>query len=450
MSIAASPEILSSPRPAPTPLARFSFTPQNDPATDLAFRLLVLFTFFLFSRILDFTFSGLRLPLILAAAILILAALNGTLFRAVQYPPSQYLLAFTAWFILVIPFSIWKGGSITVLNDQWSRSIMIFFMIASLATSVPRIRLLIFTLVTAILTATGTALALNSLDQEGRLRLPFGELGNSNAFGIQVVIGIILCTFIVGHPSLSRGKRILGFLCLPPFLWAVARTGSRTAMVMLAVALLIMFFRLSAPKKLGLVVGSLVLGALFITVLPDHLVRRYSTMFKSSDPVESSGDSSEAAAVASTDSRIESLRKSLIITMRNPFFGVGPGNFMVAEGEMAREEGRRPTWLQTHNGYTQVSSEMGIPALLLYLAAMFTSFRLLRQIVHLPGTTAEVAELRHLARFLRIALLAMSIATFFGVSLYQFYIPVLLALLVGTYQAATRLRLSRASPSAGA
>ena len=77
------------------------------------------------------------------------------------------------------------------------------------------------------------------------------------------------------------------------------------------------------------------------------------------------------SAASSTQSRKQLLRHSLIFTMKHPLFGVGPGMFEVADDAYMKSMGlRKGTWLGTHNSYTQVSSEVGIPAFLFFVSAV--------------------------------------------------------------------------------
>ena len=77
------------------------------------------------------------------------------------------------------------------------------------------------------------------------------------------------------------------------------------------------------------------------------------------------------SATSSTASRKQLLRHSLIFTKQHPLLGVGPGMFEVADNDYAKSIGlAKGSWLGTHNGYTQVSSELGIPALLFFAAAV--------------------------------------------------------------------------------
>src|SRR5260221_7103736 len=86
-------------------------------------------------------------------------------------------------------------------------------------------------------------------------------------------------------------------------------------------------------------------------------------------------DSDDLEAVQSTAERNHLLKASIRFTMEHPIFGVGPGEFSDYEAAVAKTEGKRGTWLVTHNAFTQVSSEVGVPALLFFLAAIVMSFR---------------------------------------------------------------------------
>jgi len=52
---------------------------------------------------------------------------------------------------------------------------------------------------------------------------------------------------------------------------------------------------------------------------------------------------------------------------------------MTFQADQAKAEGQRGMWHETHNAYTQVSSECGVPALICYLAALISSFTIFRK-----------------------------------------------------------------------
>jgi len=61
----------------------------------------------------------------------------------------------------------------------------------------------------------------------------------------------------------------------------------------------------------------------------------------------------------------------LKLTATHPIFGVGPGQF----------ESVTQTWFLTHNTYTQLSSEVGIPGIILFLLILRRVFRNLKDVL---------------------------------------------------------------------
>ena len=68
-----------------------------------------------------------------------------------------------------------------------------------------------------------------------------------------------------------------------------------------------------------------------------------------------------AGATVGSQSKTTPFSRSIELTIKNPIVGVGPGMFAVAEAEDAQEQNIEEVWHETHNAYTQVSSEIGIP-----------------------------------------------------------------------------------------
>jgi O-antigen ligase len=108
------------------------------------------------------------------------------------------------------------------------------------------------------------------------------------------------------------------------------------------------------------------LGAAAFCVLALVIIgpQSYGDRIKSivSNDVQVYGDAKEA--------RKELLLKSLEITGTHPLFGIGPGQFSSYSG----------LWRVTHNTYTELSSECGIPALILFLLVMRECFKNLARI----------------------------------------------------------------------
>jgi putative inorganic carbon (hco3(-)) transporter len=112
----------------------------------------------------------------------------------------------------------------------------------------------------------------------------------------------------------------------------------------------------------------------------------------------------------SAEARKELLIKSLAVTATHPLFGVGPGNF----------QSYTRSWLVTHNTYTQLSSECGIPALILFLLLLRRAFLNLRYLRKLP-LIPENEELRHYANALTASLAGYLLGAFFSSSAYELF-----------------------------
>ena len=124
--------------------------------------------------------------------------------------------------------------------------------------------------------------------------------------------------------------------------------------------------------------------------------------------------------------------------MSHPLFGVGPDQFAAAVSQDAAAHGQQVPWLGTHNTYTQVSSECGIPALIFYVAViglcLRSNLRLYRQTRDSPADR----ELAGLSRCLLAGTLVFAISAFF---FHMAYSPYLRPWLVS--------RLRSSSPQAG-
>ncbi len=121
-------------------------------------------------------------------------------------------------------------------------------------------------------------------------------------------------------------------------------------------------------------------------------------------------DSNEdvAASYSSSEQRQQLFWQSIKVTAQHPLFGVGPGNFQVISG----------IWHETHNSYTQMSSEGGIPALIFYLVILWYGFKNIRRTKQL---STRKKEFKLLAGALNASLAGFVVGSFFASDAYQFF-----------------------------
>ena len=106
-------------------------------------------------------------------------------------------------------------------------------------------------------------------------------------------------------------------------------------------------------------------------------------------------------------------------------------------------------WQQTHNTYTQVSSETGVPGLLIYLGLIFSIFRGTRIQPWVKPSDPDIRVLRNVSFTLRLSLIAFCGGALFGSLAYGMHLPLLagLAETLRRVMAAKRYKLPAPAPA---
>ena len=403
-------------------------------APSLAFYLAFVFVFVVYARfpeIMDMvTGSALHSVRVLMVFALLAVFLFGGAIRAALSKVGVCLLAFTVWLCICTPFSIWRGGSVRALRDFWALSLFSFVIIAASVQGLEQCRKIMYSFAAATLFIQAFTFIAGRV-QAGRLSLLGGTLGNANYLAMMLLMGVPFCLFVVRtRPGMSLFKLacILMILVVPV---TVATTGSRGALVTLAVMFLLYFIPLPVSQKLVVGVVSLILAVVAITWSTRSALDRYRTFFD--NPDQTALSDSERSAIDSTGLRKELLLSSLQLTMRHPLFGVGPGMFEAANANYTEETTGKPSWNawhETHNTFTQLSCEDGLPGLLLYLLAMVLCFRIVFKAGRLARQNPELAVVGHMAFALRLALVAFIGTALFSSNAYAYYFPMLAAVCV--------------------
>jgi O-antigen ligase len=227
-----------------------------------------------------------------------------------------------------------------------------------------------------------------------------GLFGNSNDLALHLVTMVPLAIgFAFAAKGLGRRLLYLGFGAL--FVAAVVVTFSRGGFIGLFIATLVLVRKIGRQNKL-LSTGALVIAMLaLMSFAPASYSDRLSTIL-----------SSASDATGSSSQRTEILKRSIWVTLRYPLFGVGVGNFHY---KSVHE-------LVTHNAYTQVSSEMGIPALVVYVMFMLYPMRRLREIEMETQHRPDKRKLHYWSIGIQASIVAYMVSSFFGAVAYQWYV----------------------------
>lgn len=119
----------------------------------------------------------------------------------------------------------------------------------------------------------------------------------------------------------------------------------------------------------------------------------------------------------SAEARTGELKRSIYVTLRNPLVGVGMDNFVIFSN----------TAHATHNAYTQVSSEMGIPAAVVYVLFLIAALKRMKLVPHPRAMASEDKSLGYLAIGVQAGLVGYVVSSFFASVAYLWYVYYLAA-----------------------
>jgi O-antigen ligase len=385
----------------------------------LGFFILVLYLFLIYSRIFDVKFSSLHIPGISYRVILVTVVLSQSFVSALKTNIGKAMLGFTVWFVLAIPSSLWKGGSVDLLVDSWLPCFVIFLATAGLTGNFAQCRRAVSAITWAFFVLMLIAILWGSTEETGRLYLPNGKFANPNEMGQALLLGLPLWGLVLLNAKTAVTRAFAAGVMLA-ILFTAGKTGSRGALIGFGVLLLCVFWRSSAGGRLKLVVGGTVLLMVIAGTMPKRLLSRYSTVFFEETGALSYGDDQlDAGAISSTTARMKLLRASIKYTFQHPLFGVGPGMFVVAEDADAKAAGfRHGAWQGTHNSYTQVSSELGIPGCIFYVLVIFLSLKTTARIYRQTRGDPRVQNIANTALCLNYVLIVYAVTVLFDYIAY--------------------------------
>jgi O-antigen ligase len=408
----------------PFPLAPHTASPiavpvdEASPFQRLGFNVLLVFIFLAFSRIFDVKFGNLHITGIAYRIVFAMALLSGGFQIALRSNIGKALLGFTVCFGLSVPFSVWRTGSKDIFLNSWlTFSFVAFLAVAGLVSNYKQWFKLFKTLTYALLAFTIIANVFGVSDN-GRL------FGNPNEMAQALLLGLPLWGAMMVISKTLPGKVFaVGVMVL--ILATTFRTGSRGAMIGFVVTLLVVFLRASVMGKLKIIIAGVLFLGMVLTTMPGNLIARYKTVADEEADDGEMDPSMRASAVSSTQSRKQLLRHSLIFTMQHPFLGVGPGMFEVADDAYSKTIGfRKGSWLGTHNSYTQVSSELGIPAFLFFVATVAMALKGTYRLYQRTRGDPRLEDMGNAALALHYCLVIYAVTILFDHIAYTVMLPV--------------------------
>ena len=343
-----------------------------------------------------------NLPLAKMAGILALIAFLLSLGEIRQRFPTEvvFLLLLTLQLFITAPLSpVWKGGAFSTTLD-FAKVVLIVLVTVMAVNTAKRLRRLLLIQAASVAAISAVAVWKGRMVGSRLGGVLSGNYSNPNDLALAIVISLPLCLALL-YLSKNIIWKTAWALAMVIMSYAVVLTGSRGGFLSLAVATGVCLWEFAIRGRRPYL---LVLTAVAVVILwfasSATLSERLMGTFNSTDDVES--------AYGSAQARTELLWRSVEVTFTHPLFGVGPGNFPVMSG----------SWHVTHNSYTQMSAEGGLPALILYVMILWRGFKNVRATKRLARSKEEFALI---AGALHASLAGFAVGSFFSSYAYQFF-----------------------------
>lgn len=310
--------------------------------------------------------------------------------------------------LLSIPFAINPAEAWQTFSELLVKTLLIFIVIVNVVRTERRLRLLmllalgvsVYLSIAAIqdyqagLFGIGTDVTSRIM---GRIK---GLFDNPNDLALHLVTMVpIAVGLAMAKPGMSRKFVYIGSAAL--MVAAIVVTFSRGGFLGLVAVSFFLVLKLGRKQRFPTMAGFFLAVVLFMALAPGGYGSRLSTIFNIGGDLTGSGSQ-----------RNQVLKRSILVTLRYPLFGVGLGNFHYKSFQE----------LGTHNAYTQVGSEMGIPAMILYIMFLVYPYKRLKEIEKATDGKKDERYYYYLSIGLRASLIGYMVASFFAAVAYQWYI----------------------------
>ena len=342
-----------------------------------------------------------RIAAIIAFLGLIFGAMSGGKFKLPW--ALKVLLLLLVQMMLTIPFALWRGGAFDAVFNKFSKGVVAALLIGMVVVSLRELRKLLWIQVSAVALVTFFSILLNH-QRDGRLEgIQKGILENPNDLATNIAISFPLgVAFMLRSRGLKKAAwaLALGFMAV-----GVVLTYSRSGLLALIISIIVCVWEYGIKGKrvyMVAVAACALLVGVGIVISSRHYRARVESIVLGN--IEGSGDK------GSLEARKTLLKKSITVALKHPFFGVGPGCFILVD----------KGWVVAHNTYTELAAEAGIPALILFLMAIGAAFKNISR-VRKSRKYQEDPELRLLTQALWAGLAAYLMGACFASTEYNLY-----------------------------
>jgi O-antigen ligase len=357
-------------------------------------------------------------------------------------PAVRLIFCFTLLAAISIPFAQWPGGALDAFFNGLLKSALIFVLVANVVDTVPRMKLMIVSMAlwaaimswSAVRDFSAGNLALGGIRIYG-YDSPLAANPNDLALILNLILALSIGLFFAAVRPLAKFC-LIGVIVL--LVGGVISTFSRGGFLTLSTIAILWFIKRARQRGPVVFLWVLVAVPLVAIALPAGYEHRLHSIL---DP--------STDATGSSTARWDSIVLAWNAILAHPLLGVGLGQ----HGLAFRDATGGWDWAIVHNVFLEIGADLGIPALLIYLGAIWYLFKALKQCLKkvkrsLVKKSRETRELAAMGDGIQIALVAFLVAAFFHPVAYHVYFFYVAGFSVAYQAIAERaVRLSHLTPT---
>jgi putative inorganic carbon (hco3(-)) transporter len=307
--------------------------------------------------------------------------------------------------LISMPLALNPAEAWETFNKEFIKAILMFIVIVNVVRTERRLKGMLL-----LALAVSCLVSINALNDYRSGRFAFegyritgsigGMLGNPNDMALHLVTILPIAVALVLTTRNYFAKVVYGF-CLVLMVIAIVVTYSRGGFIGLVCVAGVLAWKFGRRHRLAVLLLAIVSIGLFISFVPGNYMTRIASIFDSTlDPNGSS------------TARSELFKRSVVIAIANPLFGIGMGNFHIVSIREA----------VTHNSFTQVAAEMGMLASVIYTMFIVAPLNRLRRIERETSSKGRTSRFYYLAIGLQVSLVGYLVGSFFASVAYLFYV----------------------------
>lgn len=308
------------------------------------------------------------------------------------------------WALLTIPIAKNPSMAWTKFSEDYIKIVVIFVVMVNTLRTKSRLKGLMWLSIGVGVMLSYQAIGLyreGVFRTEGyRVSVDFGGMfSNPNDMALHLVIFTPIA-IALGIASKNKLSRLVYFASAGMMVIGNMVTQSRGGFLGLLAVSVVLVWKFGKKQRFKTILVSLIIGLLVMAFAPGNYGLRVLSIFVPSlDPVGSS------------EQRKELLIQSLWATLSNPQ-GLGIGNFPVISIRN----------LETHNAYTQISSELGWLAFAAYVILLISPLRKLGAVERQMFAREDFSWIYYLSIGIQASIIGYMVSSFFGPVAYNWFV----------------------------